>query len=123
MDSLIESEATSDMTDDACIVCGDSTSETGLPYRCAYCGKPVCRDHRLPENHGCSGERLSDRADPEGREPQPMTLDQNQTLGTTPTDIGQPSPDVAIDGSIAGEQENAIDENDTDPWWRRLLPW
>ncbi len=26
-----------------------------LPFRCKYCGKYFCRDHRLPENHGCSG--------------------------------------------------------------------
>ncbi len=26
-----------------------------LPFRCKYCGKYYCRDHRLPENHGCTG--------------------------------------------------------------------
>lgn len=26
-----------------------------LPFQCKYCGKYFCRDHRLPENHGCTG--------------------------------------------------------------------
>ncbi len=26
-----------------------------LPFRCKYCGKYFCRDHRLPENHACMG--------------------------------------------------------------------
>ncbi len=26
-----------------------------LPFRCKYCGRYFCRDHRLPENHGCTG--------------------------------------------------------------------
>ncbi len=26
-----------------------------LPFRCKYCGKYFCRDHRLPENHQCTG--------------------------------------------------------------------
>jgi len=26
-----------------------------LPFRCKYCGKYFCRDHRLPENHSCTG--------------------------------------------------------------------
>ncbi len=39
-----------DMT--ACEVCG---TETILPFICAYCGKPHCAEHRLPEAHACSG--------------------------------------------------------------------
>ncbi len=26
-----------------------------LPFRCKYCGRYYCRDHRLPENHACTG--------------------------------------------------------------------
>ena len=26
-----------------------------LPFRCKYCGKYFCREHRLPENHSCTG--------------------------------------------------------------------
>ncbi len=34
----------------ACDVCG---KDVFLPYRCRYCGKTFCSDHRLPENHSC----------------------------------------------------------------------
>lgn len=111
------------MTNSNCLVCSSPTAVDGLPYRCAYCGKAVCPDHRLPENHGCSGDRLPDNESPEGREPQPVRLEQNQTVGTTPTDTGQSSPDVATDGSVAGGDQSQSDDSDAESWWRRLLPW
>jgi len=95
-----------------------------MVYRCAYCGEPVCSDHRLPENHGCTGERLSDNETPEDRGPQAMDPESVTTMGTTPDDIGQSSPDVALDGSIAGDQSTeSVEEADAESWWRRLLPW
>ncbi|OYR53722.1 hypothetical protein DJ73_06975 [Halorubrum sp. Ea1] len=106
-----------------CIVCESSTSSEGMPYRCAYCGDPVCSDHRLPENHGCSGERLPADKTPENRSPQPMDSEDVSTIGTTPDEIGQSSPDVALDGSIAGDQPAESDEENAESWWRRLLPW
>lgn len=109
------------MTEYPCLVCGEPTDEERLPYRCAYCGEFVCSDHRLPENHGCSGERLPSEESPEGREPEPMDLESTQTVGTTPDDIGQPSPDVMLDGKVAGEDQKEK-ESDTS-WWRCLLPW
>jgi hypothetical protein len=111
------------MTDGRCIVCESSTDTDGMPYRCAYCGEPVCSDHRLPENHGCSGERLAADEDPEDRGPQPMDPEDVTTMGTTPDDIGQSSPDVALDGSIAGDNSGDQEDEEADPWWRRLLPW
>lgn len=33
-----------------CEYCGD---EVVLPFRCPYCEKYFCYDHRLPENHNC----------------------------------------------------------------------
>ena len=33
-----------------CDVCG---RETGLPFKCTYCGGAFCPEHRLPENHSC----------------------------------------------------------------------
>jgi hypothetical protein len=45
------------------------------------------------------------------------------TMGTTPDDIGQSSPDVALDGSIAGDDSADQEGEEADPWWRRLLPW
>ena len=38
-----------------CTECGDDISGDGSPYRCSYCNQPVCSDHRLPENHACTG--------------------------------------------------------------------
>lgn len=26
-----------------------------MPYKCRYCGKTYCAEHRLPEQHGCTG--------------------------------------------------------------------
>ena len=111
------------MSDVSCVVCGSVSSPDGLAYRCAYCGDPVCPDHRLPENHSCTGERLPADETPENRSPQPMDPEDVTTMGTTPDDIGQSSPDVALDGSIAGTQQNDSKEETTEAWWRRLLPW
>ena len=35
-----------------CWICG---KQEAMPYRCRYCGKTYCSDHRLPEQHGCTG--------------------------------------------------------------------
>jgi hypothetical protein len=35
-----------------CSICGERVI---LPYRCSYCGLYFCDEHRLPENHNCSG--------------------------------------------------------------------
>jgi predicted nucleic acid binding AN1-type Zn finger protein len=51
-------EQEQDLDGPSCAVCGDRTVVGGLAYRCTYCGEPVCRDHRLPENHGCTAELL-----------------------------------------------------------------
>ncbi|TKX74019.1 hypothetical protein EXE46_11350 [Halorubrum sp. GN11_10-6_MGM] len=111
------------MAGKSCVVCGSATSSDGMLYRCAYCGDPVCPDHRLPENHGCTGEHLDEDETPEDRGPQPMDPEEVTTMGTTPEDIGQSSPDVALDGSIAGEQSTDSDEEGSESWWRKLLPW
>ena len=34
-----------------CDVCG---AEEAFPFKCAYCGKYFCGEHRLPENHACT---------------------------------------------------------------------
>ncbi|MBW6469996.1 MAG: rhomboid family intramembrane serine protease [Methanosarcinaceae archaeon] len=35
-----------------CWICGKQES---MQYKCRYCGKTYCSDHRLPEQHGCEG--------------------------------------------------------------------
>ena len=35
-----------------CWICGKRET---MPYKCRYCGKTYCADHRLPEQHGCAG--------------------------------------------------------------------
>jgi Zn-dependent protease len=35
-----------------CEACGE---EETFPFKCAYCGKYFCGEHRLPENHACTG--------------------------------------------------------------------
>jgi membrane associated rhomboid family serine protease len=44
-----------------CAVCGEHVD---MPYRCNRCGENYCSEHRLPENHSCSG--LNDWNDPDG---------------------------------------------------------
>ncbi|WP_083870277.1 rhomboid family intramembrane serine protease [Haloterrigena salina] len=44
-----------------CDVCGKDES---MPYNCRHCGGTFCADHRLPENHDCTG--LQDWNDPQG---------------------------------------------------------
>ncbi|WP_369335083.1 AN1-type zinc finger domain-containing protein [Halobellus inordinatus] len=110
------------MTESLCLVCGSETAVNGMAYRCAYCGEPVCSEHRLPENHGCTGSQLPDDESAKGREAKPMRLSNDQTVGTTPTDTGQSSPDVALDGSVVGE-ESEKDESESPSWWKRLIPW
>jgi Zn-dependent protease len=34
-----------------CEACG---AEEAFPFKCAYCGKYFCGEHRLPENHACT---------------------------------------------------------------------
>ncbi|MDO9517245.1 MAG: rhomboid family intramembrane serine protease [Methanosarcinaceae archaeon] len=34
-----------------CWICG---KQEAMPYKCRYCGKTYCSDHRLPEQHGCT---------------------------------------------------------------------
>lgn len=36
-----------------CDECGEAT---GMPYECSYCGRKLCKNHRLPENHECDGD-------------------------------------------------------------------
>ncbi|MFA1610144.1 AN1-type zinc finger domain-containing protein [Halobellus rubicundus] len=110
------------MAESLCHVCGSKTTDGGLTYRCAYCGEPVCSDHRLPENHNCTGSRLPDEESAKGREAKSMKLKNEQTVGTTPSDTGQSSPDVALDGSVVGA-ESEPEQSETQSWWRRLLPW
>ena len=44
-----------------CDVCGKNES---MPYNCRHCGGTYCSEHRLPENHDCSG--LNNWNDPQG---------------------------------------------------------
>ncbi|KAB1197047.1 MULTISPECIES: rhomboid family intramembrane serine protease [Haloferax] len=44
-----------------CDVCGKDES---LPYSCSRCGGTFCSEHRLPENHNCTG--LAEWNDPSG---------------------------------------------------------
>jgi len=112
------------MSESLCHVCGSETAVDGMPYRCAYCERPVCSDHRLPGSHNCTGSQLPDDESPSGREPKQMELGNEQTVGATPDDIGQSGPDVALDGSIAGaDPEPDESKSESESWWRRLLPW
>lgn len=51
-----------------------------------------------------------------------MQIIENQTVGSTPTEVGQSSPDVAPDGSVV-DAESEHEEYNSESWWKRLLPW
>lgn len=36
-------------------VCGVCLKNVQMPFRCSYCHKLFCDDHRLPEDHDCEG--------------------------------------------------------------------
>uniref|UniRef100_A0A7C5Q8V8 AN1-type domain-containing protein n=1 Tax=Caldiarchaeum subterraneum TaxID=311458 RepID=A0A7C5Q8V8_CALS0 len=48
-----------------CAVCG---VDELLPFRCRYCGRNFCSQHRLPENHGCDAVALPSPAEIRSRE-------------------------------------------------------
>lgn len=37
--------------------CSFCEQHVTMPYKCKYCGKLFCDEHRLPENHDCAGIR------------------------------------------------------------------
>jgi len=45
-----------------CWICG---KQEPIPYKCRYCGKTFCADHRLPEQHACEAFANA-RGDPGG---------------------------------------------------------
>lgn len=48
-----------------CFYCGDQEI---MPFTCKFCGERFCREHRLPENHGCIG--LQKFKEERGKEPE-----------------------------------------------------
>lgn len=40
--------------DKVCYLCGEEFEN--MPFKCKYCGKKFCSDHRLPESHNCTYE-------------------------------------------------------------------
>lgn len=47
-----------------CAACG--TVLEGITHRCRYCEEPVCDDHRLPENHDCVYQSMTDAPSTKG---------------------------------------------------------
>jgi len=41
-----------------CDYCGKELDT--MPFHCRYCGKEFCTDHRLPENHECDFDLMTD---------------------------------------------------------------
>lgn len=127
----------------SCEYCGESTGE--LAFECNYCGTSFCQIHRLPEAHECTNlsdarppTSATDEADAftdwsrgaesideidlgklrerAKHENQPYSVvEVEETVGTTPEPGFDSSPDVAVDGSIAGQNESVEDgEHDLD---------
>lgn len=123
----------------SCEYCGKSTGE--LAFECNYCGTSFCQTHRLPEAHDCTnisdarpptsatdeadaftdwsrGAESTDEIDLEElrerakHENQPYSVvEVEETVGTTPEPDFDSSPDVAVDGSIASQDESVEDSS------------
>lgn len=49
--------------------CDECGKETSMPYKCKFCGNYYCSEHRLPENHNCSGlDRYQEKRKEEKKE-------------------------------------------------------
>lgn len=102
-------------------------------YRCTYCGGHYCGTHQLPENHSClyAGQidppweskldegtkyqptvgRVARGKGQSPRSAKTRRSRKSQSAAVTQTSrqsdaqgVGQPSPGVALDGSIEGEE-------------------
>lgn len=135
-----------------CEYCGEST--TNLTYRCSYCDKTLCQSHRIPETHDCVEvanthpptsvgqtadaivnfsrgahedldlSELRERAEAEA-EGEPYSVAKiEHTVGTQPEPDYEPTPDVAIDGSVKreGETVEATESTKSADNSRGLLP-
>jgi hypothetical protein len=100
-----------------CEVCGD---EILVEFECSHCGKRLCVDHQIPENHDCSllatslwGWARGDREDNKRRREQ-STPDPDR-LPDREYDPGESarSPEVALDGSIVEGTQADIPERST----------
>jgi hypothetical protein len=49
-------------------VCSYCGAQESLPFKCKFCGDIFCSEHRLPENHACTG--LVKFKEERGREPE-----------------------------------------------------
>lgn len=107
-----------------CAVCGESDE---LLRNCKYCSGVYCADHALPENHDCPGlveiesqegwvrdhrtrVPTCEGEDVESR-PEPLGSSEITTYGSVEPDF-ESSPDVAVDGSIIGEDDGDDDKPD-----------
>jgi len=61
-----------------CSYCG---KEDMLPYKCSYCEKSFCSQHRLPENHECEaiagGKKIVKKKAPPTEKKRPTTFSYN----------------------------------------------
>lgn len=107
-----------------CIICGESGE---LLRDCRYCTGTYCPSHSLPENHDCPGlaevenedQWVRDRgtnvptyqgSDSESR-PEPLNSGDVTTYGSADIEFDS-SPDVAVDGSIVGEDDEDDEQTD-----------
>ena len=82
------------MAGSRCSQCG---REEFLPFRCKLCAQPHCLDHRLPENHQCTGlGEYRSRA----REDRVVAVGRGGTADSVDVKVRSPSP--AMEGARRG---------------------
>jgi len=100
-----------------CEICGD---EILVDFECSHCGKRLCVDHQIPENHDCrllrtaawpigSGTSDGSQRRREQSTPDPEKMPDRQY---TPGENAR-GPDVALDGSIVEGTRADVPELDT----------
>ncbi|HMB51618.1 MAG TPA: AN1-type zinc finger protein [Natronoarchaeum rubrum] len=109
-----------------------------LAFKCNYCDRVFCTEHRLPERHDCKAldnpqlfkkNSRSDQDDDDNTsttvaevdlesdrhyseiDVEPMTVSREQTVGSTSkSPISDSSPDVAPDGSLVYSDDDTNEE-------------
>ncbi|SDG32860.1 AN1-type zinc finger domain-containing protein [Halorientalis regularis] len=110
-----------------CAVCEASDV---LLRDCKYCTGAYCPGHALPEKHDCPGlakikdkeqwvrDRETNIPTYRGEEvrprPDPLDEDEITTYGSAEAEF-ESSPDVAVDGSIAGDSATESGEQPSEP--------
>ena len=98
-----------------CDACGETT---GLSHTCDYCGGQFCSRHRVPENHDCAEQTISQSFGGAEREIRAEGIETPEAMDpasvkkpSSTTKTGDATPDVNPDGSLAERSDDDRDQS------------